>query len=105
NQDAVGVLHAGNALGNDQLGGAGDMLGKGLADLGVGGGVHRAGGVVQNQDLGPFQQRPRNAQPLLLPAGHVGAALLDPGVVPVGEAVDELVGAGGAAGFAAFLLG
>jgi hypothetical protein len=41
------------------------------ADLRVGTGVHGAGGIVQNQDLRLFEQRPRDAQPLLLPAGHI----------------------------------
>ena len=78
-QDAVGVLDAGNALGNDDFGGAGDDPGKGGADLGISGGVNRGGGVVQNQHLGPLQQGPGDAQPLLLAAGDVGAAPLDPG--------------------------
>ena len=42
-QDAVGPLHAGHPLGDDDFCGAGDLLGKGLPDLGVGGGVHRGG--------------------------------------------------------------
>ena len=50
-----------------------------------------------------LEQGPGDAQPLLLPAGDVGAPLLDPGVVAVGEALDELVGAGLAAGLGALL--
>ena len=51
-QDAVGVFHAGHPLGNDELGGAGDLPGEGSPDFGVGGGVHGGGGVVQNEHLG-----------------------------------------------------
>ena len=40
------------------------------------------------------QQGSGDAQALLLAAGDVGAALLDVGVGALGEAVDELVGAG-----------
>ena len=50
-----------------------------------------------------LEQGPGDAQPLLLPAGDVGAPLLDPGVVAVGEALDELVGAGLAADLGALL--
>ena len=63
-----------------------------LADQRIGAGIHRAGGVVQDQDLGLFQQRAGDAQPLLLAAGDVGAALLDLGVVFIGELLDELIG-------------
>ena len=45
----------------------------------------------RNEDLRLFQQRPRDAKPLLLPAGDVCAALLDVGVVFVGEGLDELI--------------
>ena len=38
-----------------------------------------------------LQKRPRDAESLLLPAGDVGAALLDVGVIPVREGHDELV--------------
>src|SRR5699024_4685403 len=90
--DAVGILHGSDALRNDDLGGLRDELTEPLADQGVGLGVHRAGGVVQDQHFGLFQQRAGNAQALLLAAGYVGAALLDPGVVLVGELLDEFVG-------------
>src|SRR5699024_5163135 len=96
--DAVGVLDAGHPLGDDDLGGLGDKLPETLADQGVGAGVHRAGGVVQDQDPGLLQQGAGDAQALFLAARNVGAALLDPGVVFLGELLDELVGLGQAAG-------
>ena len=96
--DDIGLLNGGDTLGNNQLGGSGDLLPEGLTDGGVGGGVHGGGGVVQNQDPGVFQQCPGDAQTLLLAAGDIGAALLDFVIVLVGEAHDEVMGAGQAAG-------
>ena len=84
----------GNTLGDDDLGGLGDVLAEALADQGIGAGIHRAGGVVQDEDLGLLQQGAGNAQALLLAAGDVGAALFDLGVVLVGELLDELIGLG-----------
>ena len=59
----------------------------------------------EDQDLGFAQEGAGDAQTLFLAARDVGAALLDPCIVLVGEALDELVGAGQAAGFHALLLG
>ena len=87
----VGVLHGRNPLGNNQFGGVRNFLPKRLADQGVGMGVHRAGGIVENQDFRFFQQRPGNTEPLLLTARDVGPPLLDIGVVAVGEGADKFV--------------
>ena len=104
-EDAVGVLHAGYALGDDDLRGAGYALAEGGAYLRVGGGVDGAGGVVEYEHLRVLQQCARYAQALLLAAGDVVAAALYAGVVAVGEAVDEFVGTGGLAGGDALFLG
>ena len=90
-QDAVGILHGGDALCDDDLGGSGDLFPERLADLGIGGGIHGAGRVVQDQHLGLAQQGAGDGQALLLAAGNVRAALLDPGIVLVGEALDEFI--------------
>ena len=92
--DAVRVLYAGHALGDDDLGGLWDKLAEALADQGVGLGVNRAGGVVQDEDLGLFEQGPGNAKALLLAAGYIGSALLDPGVVLIRKLLDKFVGLG-----------
>ena len=105
NDNHIRVLDGGNPLGDNQLGGAGDFLPEGLADHGIGVGVHGGGGVVQNQDFRLFQQGPGDAQPLLLAAGDIGAALLDVGIVALREALDEFVGAGQAAGMNQLLIG
>ena len=103
--DAVGILNRGNTLGNDDLGGIRDELAEALADQGVGPGVHSGSGIVEDQDLGLLQKGPGDAQPLLLAAGDVAAALLDPGVVLVGKLLDELVGLRQAAGLKHLLVG
>lgn len=45
------------------------------ADLGVGGHVHGAGGVVKDQHARALEKRAGNAEALLLAAGDVDAAL------------------------------
>ena len=104
-KDLVGVLHGGNALGNDDPRGVGNRLTERAADQRVGLGVHRAGGVVQNEDLRLFEQGARDAKALLLAAGDVGAALVDDSVIPVGETFDELIGTGLAARLPALFQG
>src|SRR5699024_11156355 len=89
--DPVGVLDGADPLGDNQLGGIRDFLQEGLADHGVGVGIDGGGGVVENENLGLFQQGPGDTQPLPLAAGDVGAALLDVGVVAVGELADKAV--------------
>ena len=98
NDDLVRVEHRGNPLGDNDFGGAGQTLGQALPDFRLGGSVHGAGGIVQNQDLGLFQNRPGDAQALLLSARHVDAALAQLRIVTVFQAVDELIHAGDAAG-------
>ena len=90
-EDAVCVLHGADALGDDEFRGVGDLLCESPADQGIRPGIYGAGGIVQDQYLGLFQQRARDAQALFLPAGHVGAALLDVSVIAVRQRADELV--------------
>ena len=52
-------------------------------------GVRR--GFVQDHDRGVLQERPRNGQPLALAAREPGAALAEPGLVPLGQRRDELM--------------
>ena len=104
-QDAVGVLHAGNALGDDDACGAWDGAGEVCADARVRGGIHGAGGIVENQYLRPFEQRPGDAQPLPLPAGKVAAAALNAAFVALRQTRYKIVRAGQAAGFPALRAG
>ena len=83
--DPVRVHDGVEPLGDDDLGGAGTDVPKRLPDGLVRGGVHGAGGVVHDEDLGILQQGPGDAQPLLLTAGHVDAALPQVRIVSLGE--------------------
>ena len=67
--------------------------------------VNGAGGVVQDQNFRLFQKSAGDAQALLLAAGYIGSALLDPGVISIRKTVDELIRTGLAAGFLTFLQG
>src|SRR5699024_4804261 len=105
NNDPVGILHRGHTLGNDNLGGVGNLLQEGLANHGVGTGIHGGGGIVENQNLGLFQQCTGDTKTLTLAAGDVGAALLNVGVVALGEGGNKLVGPAQMAGVLHFLVG
>lgn len=72
-QYPVGVLNAGNSLRHDQLCGSGDFFRESLPDFCVCGGIHGAGGIVQNQNTGMLQKGSCNAQPLPLSAGDIGS--------------------------------
>ena len=95
---AVGVLHAGHALGYDYLGGFRYKFAEALAYKRVGTGIHSARGIIQNKYLGLFQQSAGYTQALLLSARNVGAALLNPGIVFLGELLDKFVRLGKTAG-------
>ena len=93
-EDLIGVLYRGDALGNDDDGGVLQVFLEGLPDGRLCGRVHSGGGVVQNEDSGLAQHGPGDTKPLLLAAGDVGAALGQHGVKPVGEGHDKVVGLG-----------
>src|SRR5699024_1068996 len=73
--DPVCVLHRSRPLGNNDLGSFRNVILHGLPDPGVCSGIHRTGGVIQNQDFGLFQKSSGNTEPLLLAAGYIGSAL------------------------------
>ena len=92
--DQVGVPHRRNAMGDDHDGGPFSQCGQGLLDRVFAGGVERAGGLVQEIDGGIDQDRPGEADPLLLAAGQPSADLPQVRVVPVGQTLNELVSEG-----------
>ena len=61
------------------------------ADLGLGLGVHRRGGVVQDQDTGILEQRAGDGDALLLPSREGDALFPDQRVVAIGEGEDAVV--------------
>ena len=54
-----------------------------LLDIGFRLHIHRGRGVVQNQDRRILDQRPRQRNPLFLPAGKSDAPLADDGIIAV----------------------
>ena len=89
--DQIRVHDRRDPLGDDEFGGIGNVGAESLPDQRVGTGIDRAGRIVEDQDLRTFEQRPRDAETLFLPARDIGAALLDLGFVSVGETADELI--------------
>ncbi len=62
-----------------------------LADLRLGFGVHRGGGIIQDEDARILQQGARDGDALLLPAGDGHPALADQGLVAVREGKDDIM--------------
>ena len=71
---------------------------KAALDHGLGLGIERAGGFVENEDARLGQQSARDGEALPLAAGELDAALADNGVVALGKAFGELIHARGTAG-------
>ena len=92
--DAVGVPDGADALGHDEAGDVPQLPGKARPELCVGAVVQRGEGVVKDQDLRPAGQGPGDGKALLLPAGHVCAALGDGRVRAAGQLVHKLGGLG-----------
>ena len=89
--DAARLADGGQAMGDDQGSAALCQGVEGLLDLGLGDGVQRRGGLVQDQDGRVFQENSRNGYPLLLAAGQEGAPLAHVGVEALGHGQDVLV--------------
>ena len=67
---------------------------EGRPDSGLSGGIYSGGGIVQNENGRLAEHGPGDAQPLLLSAGDIGAALGEQGVEAVGQAHDKVVSLG-----------
>src|ERR1700761_5718813 len=94
NDDLVRVADGGQPV---RDGDRGPALGKGVERLlhgPFGLGVEGAGRLVQDQDARVPEQGPGDRDPLLLAAGEPVPAGADHGVVPVGQADDEVVNLG-----------
>ena len=96
--DAIGVLHGGEAVGDDQRGAALHEPLERLLDQVLALGVEGAGGLVEDEDARVLEDGAGDGHPLLLPAGELHAALADERRVALGEALDEVVRVGGARG-------
>jgi hypothetical protein len=85
------ILNRCDTLCYDDLCRFGDEFLEALADERIGTGVDRAGRVVKNKYFGLFEKCTGNAKTLLLTARYVGTALLDEGIVALGEGGYEIV--------------
>ena len=56
-------------------------------------GIERRGRFVEDHQLGIDDQRARDGDALALATGEIGRSLLDPGLVTLRQALDELLGA------------
>ena len=85
-------------MADEQRGAPGGHPAVFLVDVVLGNGVQRGGGFVQRQDRPVFVQRPRQHQPLGLPAGKFYAVLVhlaaQLGVQPVGQGAHRFGQAG-----------
>ncbi len=95
-QDDVGGAHGRDAMGDHERRAAVHQSPQRGANQPLGGDVDGRGELVQDQHSRVEQQRARDRHALLLAARKRHAALADDGVVALGQAGDELVGASGA---------
>ena len=76
--------------------------GKRAAYPGLCGGIHSAGGIVEDEYLRVPEKGSGNAEPLFLAAGYVHAALAKIGIQPFWHVPEKFVRAGFAAGVPQF---
>src|SRR5690606_3562940 len=92
-EDAVGVLDGGEAMGDDDGGAAAHEGVERMLDLALERGVDGAGGLVEDEDERVEGERAGEGEELALADGEGGAALADGLGVAAGELLDEAVGA------------
>ena len=92
--DPVCVLDAEDPLGDDDLRRSRNPGHERLPDPGIGRRIDRRGGIVEDQHFRLFQQGAGDAEPLALASGNIGPSLLDPGLIPIGKALYELIRTG-----------
>src|SRR5699024_4841175 len=93
-QDGVGVPDGGQPVGDDKAGAAAHQVVHGGLDALFGAGIHRAGGLVQNQDPVVRQDGAGDGQKLLLALADVGGVLVQLHLVAAGQRADKVVGIG-----------
>ena len=90
-QNAVGVHHRGQPMGNYQCGAPFGQAVEGRPDVPFGFGIQRAGGLVKKQDWRVLEHRTRNGDALTLTTRELEPAVPDDRVVPVGQCRDEIM--------------
>ncbi len=94
--DQVGSPHGGQSVRDDQGRAPLHQVGERLLDLALGALVEVRGRLVENQDRGVLQQRPRDGDTLPLPPGQPEAALPEQGLVPLRQLFEKRTRQGGA---------
>ncbi len=89
-EDGVGALDGGEAVGDEDGGSSGDHAGEGEADAELGVGVDGAGGFVEDEDARGVCEGAGEADELLLSGGEGSAALADGLVELKREGADEV---------------
>lgn len=97
--DPVGVLNGGEAVGDEDLGRFALQIANGLLDPVFGDGVERGGGFIEDQDGGFFDKSAGDGEALLLASGESFAHFGEKGVVFEGHFFNEFVGVGLGCGF------
>ncbi len=89
-EDGVGALDGGEAVGDEDRGAAGDHAIEGEADAEFGVGVDGRGGFVEDEDGGLVGEGAGEGDELFLAGGEGGAALGDGLGEGTGERADEV---------------
>jgi len=90
-QDLVGRPDGGQPVRDDQGGTSGQRCTQRALHGGLGLGVQVRGGLVKDHDRWPFQQQPRQRDPLLLAARKPVSTVADDGVEAVGQYRDQVL--------------
>ena len=101
----VGTPHGGEAVGDDDARAPREEPVERRLYPGLGGEVHTAGGLVEDEELGVGQEGVGEGDELALPYREATAPLAHVRLVALGEAADEVVGPDGLRGGDDFFLG
>lgn len=102
-QNQVGVFDGGQPVGDDKAGAVFRQPVHGLLGDELCAGIHRGGGLVQNQHGIALNHGPGDGEQLLLPGGN-GNAVIQHGIKAVGQGFDEVIDAAGPAGLLQLLV-
>ncbi|MNG09811.1 hypothetical protein D3C84_932460 [compost metagenome] len=92
--DAIGMLHRGQAMGDDQRGAPTHQGRQCLLDQVLALGIEGTGGLVQQQDRCIHQQRPGNGQTLALTTRQPQPCITQVGLIALRQLQDEFMGMG-----------
>lgn len=89
--DDVGVADRRKPMCDHETRAVGAQVGHRLLDEQLGAGVHRAGGLVEDEDRRLGQERARDRDELSLTGTHTATLVVEDGVVAVGQRPDEVI--------------